>query len=113
MTPFAAGNPQHISASRKGGRANTPKKRAALKKLHSARRGVRTNKLGISEHEYRGLLADLTALLREPVRGRISIRVLAHHCRVDDKSVRRWLDGTCWPTSVTIRKIQAWMRSVG
>ena len=66
----------------------------------------------MTEHQYRGLLADLMTAVREPQRGVRSIRRLAEHCGVSDRTARRWLDGTDWPDSSKVRRMQSWLRSV-
>lgn len=97
-------------ASALGGRARTGAKLSALAALHAARRGVRVNKPGITEHELHGLLADVQELVREPDRSGRSMRGLSRYCGVDIRTVLRWLDGTDWPPSPRVAKMRAWAR---
>ena len=85
-------------------------KRAALRRLHAARRGKRRNAIGMPEHTFRGLLADLMTALREPEPNVRSIRTLARHCEVAPRTVSRWLDGTDWPPAHKVRRLQSFLR---
>jgi hypothetical protein len=97
-----------------GGRvkaAESEAKAAALVALHASLRGRRTNDPGMSVRQMGALLADVTALLKrrsEP--GRISLRALAAHCRVDPRTVGRWLDGVDWPSALMVRRMESWLR---
>jgi hypothetical protein len=97
-------------ASRAGGRAKTSAKTDALALTHSRRKGVRVN---ISAGRLReNTLAELHTLVTQSYRaGSISIRRLARDIRVSDRSVRRWLDGKNWPSTITLRAIASWMRA--
>lgn len=98
---------QRIAAGRKGGLVRSAAKNRALKSLHASRRGVRQH-TG-SERDRATVLGDLAAVLREPVRGVRSIRVLADHLRVSDRTVRRWLTGEDWPPPTQLRRIKSWL----
>jgi len=53
---------------------------------------------------------DLAAMLDEHFeRGRVSARALAAALDVDERSVRRWLDGTDRPTPETQLAIATWL----
>lgn len=89
--------------------AESPAKARALRALHARRRGLRTNSPGLTEHALRGLLSDVMTSIR-PARPGQSIRALAGHCHVSDRTVRRWLDGTDWPDALGVRRMQSWLR---
>jgi hypothetical protein len=87
---------------------------AALKALHSKRRGVRVNDPGMTPHQLTGLLSDVAGLLawrHEP--GVVSMRALAAAVGVSDRTVRRWLDGIDIPDARSVRRIERWVMRKG
>lgn len=68
------------------------------------------NDTGVTARELSSTLADVQRLVRNPEKGRRSIRVLAQYCRVSDRTVRRWLDGTDQPPSTAVQRLQSWIR---
>jgi hypothetical protein len=99
---------------RKGGRVRASEssaKRRALRRLHNARRGRRINTGGVTDRERETTLCDIMAAVREPIRGRVSIRAAAAAIRTSDRTVRRWLTGEDWPPSTKIKALQKWLRS--
>lgn len=102
------------AAGRAGGLRRSKAQRAALDALHRARRGVRLHSPGVTDRELSTLLGEIsTALRSSPERGRVSLRALAAHCSVSDRTVRRWLAGEDMPDSRAVRRLSAWLRSVG
>ncbi len=87
--------------------AQSTAKAAALRALHASRRGKRQHP---DTRERETVLGEALALLRTPMRGVVSIRVLAEHCRVSDRTVRRWLSGEDWPPPTALRRIAEWAR---
>jgi hypothetical protein len=99
----------HAERGRLGGAvtaAESPKKAKALRDLHASRRGVRHRP---DTRDRETVLTDVIAALRNPMRGVRSIRAVAAHCRVSDRTVRRWLSGEDWPPPTQIRRMQQWL----
>lgn len=88
----------------------SPAKKNQLKAIWQARRDVPVNDPGVTNHELRGILADIHTILRDPEPGVRSIRRLADECKVSDKTVRRWLAGEDTPPSTAVRVMQQWAR---
>lgn len=86
-------------------------RKAALAALHALRKGRRVNKPGLTEHQLNALLSDVQATVREPKRGVRSIRQLAHTAGVADKTVRRWLNGRCWPAAKHVNVLRLWVQA--
>lgn len=99
---------KRAAAGRKGGSQRTSAKLAALRALHSARRGKRLSGASAARDD---VLARARHVLRDPVPGR-SARALAAWCGVSDTTVRRWLAGADWPAMAQVKKIEAWSRTV-
>lgn len=90
--------------------ATSPKKARALAALHASRRGQRKNDPGMTAHQLGGLLADVAGLVRtQPEPGSVSFRALAAHCKVSDRTVRRWIGGTDWPNAAMTRRLETWI----
>jgi hypothetical protein len=85
----------------------TPAKAEALAALHVKRRGVRQRPASRARET---VLGDVHRLLAEPVRGEVSIRALATHCGVSDRTLRRWLSGEDWPPATQVTRLAAWVR---
>jgi hypothetical protein len=85
------------------------KKLTALAALHAARRGQRVQQPGLSAHQLALLIRRVAASVAEPQWGRVSKRVLATHCQVSEKTVRRWLEGTDWPSETSVERLQIWI----
>ena len=49
-------------------------------------------------------------LLAVPRRGEVSVRALAGHVGVSDRTVRRWLSGEDLPPAGAVRRVEAWVR---
>lgn len=102
-------NPNPKVAGRRGGLAKTPAKMAALMRLHESRRGRRVNVTSGNLREK--TLSDLREILNKHRRnGVISIRVLADFVGVDDRTIRRWLNGSQWPDTSSLQAIASWVR---
>jgi hypothetical protein len=100
--------PLDQTARARGGSARTPAKLNALRKLHASRRGVRVN---TDTRERQSVLADVQALIRDPVPGVTSLRAVARHCRVDPRTVGRWLSGEDWPPTTQVRRMRGWVKA--
>jgi hypothetical protein len=94
---------------RRGGQARTKAQKDQLASVHRGRRGVRVNDPGVGRRQLGILLASVAASVREPIRGVVSIRVLAAWCGVNDRTVRRWLNGTDIPQAHAVARLKAWI----
>jgi len=95
----------HAIAGAKGGSVQTRAKSRALAALHRKRRGLRIHVSPSRDRE--STLTELASVVRHPIRGR-SIRAVAEHLRVSDRTIRRWLQGIDWPPVMALRAIRAW-----
>lgn len=92
---------------RLGGRVKSRRKAAALRALHASRRGKRVHP------DTRGretILADLHQQVTPPQPEIASIRVVARYCRVDARTVRRWMSGEDWPAETHLSRLAQWLR---
>jgi hypothetical protein len=55
-------------------------------------------------------LDSVRGLLANPRRGEVSVRALAAHVGVSDRTVRRWLSGEDLPPAGAVRRVEAWVR---
>lgn len=84
----------HKQASSLGGSVTatqSPAKAAALRRLHRARRGIPTNDCGLTPRDYLRVLGHVHRSLAIP--GGPTVRGLARHLLVSDRTMRRWLQG--------------------
>lgn len=85
-------------AGRLGGRRMTRRKRAALARLHTARRGVRHNPEPDAE--------EMDALNQMWLRGYCSLRDLAYLVGVAPTTIMRWFRGVDFPNPESREKIK-------
>lgn len=73
-------------------------------------RGRRRNP--ITPRGWERLRAAIAAILPDaPRHGRLSRRALARYLGVSDRTVRRWLDGTDYPSAEYLPGLRAWLRA--
>ena len=82
---------------------------AALRRLHAARRGVRSRP---PDPERERVLRAVREAVREPVYRVRSIRVLADELGVSDTAVRNWLIGRDWPSARHVQAMAMWVERV-
>lgn len=93
------------AAGRRGGSRRSNAQAKALEVLHASRRGVRVH----PEGDQSRVLSAVAEAVRRPVRGIRSVRVLAAHLGVSDRTVRRWLSGEDWPPAEALARMRAWI----
>lgn len=98
--------------ARQGGLSRSPAKLAAHARAWAARRGIPVHNPGLSKRALQALLARLRAAVTPPDPGFRSIRTLAEHVGVSDRTIRRWLTGVDVPDDGTVRAMRDWLKLV-
>jgi hypothetical protein len=85
-------------------RARSKAQKTQLESVWASRRGVPVNDPGVSTGELRSLTAAVLATFAVRTRN-----ALAKHCGVDQRTVRRWLNGTRTPPANAVISLRQWL----